>query len=213
MGKSIFVDLSRCTGCRGCQVACKQWKKLPAEKTKQTGTYQNPPDLSHQTLKIVRFSEEVVNGSLEWLFFPEQCRHCTMAPCKFEADMYDSEAIYHDEKTGAVVFTEKIKSVPAKALREACPYDIPRAFPDDQGGAKCDFCFDRISNDMVPSCVLTCPTGCMYYGSTDEMLELAYKRLDEVKKEYPDAYLGDPNSVRVIYLYAVDHKLYYQDRE
>ena len=32
MAKSLFVDLTRCTGCRGCQIACKQWKNLPAEE-------------------------------------------------------------------------------------------------------------------------------------------------------------------------------------
>ena len=29
-GKTILVDVSRCTGCRGCQVACKQWNGIPA---------------------------------------------------------------------------------------------------------------------------------------------------------------------------------------
>ena len=35
-GKTILVDVSRCTGCRGCQVACKQWNELPATDTVQT---------------------------------------------------------------------------------------------------------------------------------------------------------------------------------
>lgn len=56
-GKTFFVDLSRCTGCRGCQVACKQWKNKPVEPTENTGSHQNPPDLSWQTLKVVRFTE------------------------------------------------------------------------------------------------------------------------------------------------------------
>ena len=25
MSKSFFIDTTLCTGCRGCQVACKQW--------------------------------------------------------------------------------------------------------------------------------------------------------------------------------------------
>lgn len=211
MGKSMFIDLTRCTGCRGCQVACKQWKKLEAEKTKQWGSYQNPPDLSHQTLKIVRFTEAVVEDKLEWLFFPEQCRHCYSAPCKDEADKWDKKAVYQDPDTGAVVFTEAIQNVPGKELRESCPYDIPRAFANGRGGAKCDFCFDRIAENMIPSCVLTCPTGCMNYGNDEDMLALAKERLEEVRKEYPKAYLGDPKNTRIIYLYAVDHKLYYQD--
>ena len=32
-GKSFLVDLTKCTGCRGCQVACKQWNQLEGEKT------------------------------------------------------------------------------------------------------------------------------------------------------------------------------------
>ena len=75
-GKSFFIDQTRCTACRGCQVACKQWKKQPAETTENWGSYQNPRDLSPSTFKLVRFSEAEVDGRLRWLFFPEQCRHC-----------------------------------------------------------------------------------------------------------------------------------------
>ena len=56
MSKSIFIDTSRCTACRACQVACKQWKGFEAVPTKQTGTHQNPPDFTPQNNKLVRFS-------------------------------------------------------------------------------------------------------------------------------------------------------------
>ena len=46
MPKSFLIDTSRCTACRGCQMACKDWHNLPAIATKQTGTHQNPPDLN-----------------------------------------------------------------------------------------------------------------------------------------------------------------------
>ena len=65
--KSFLVDLTKCTGCRGCQIACKQWKKLPGESTKNTGTHQNPPDFSFNTLRTVRFSEKEIDGKLRWL--------------------------------------------------------------------------------------------------------------------------------------------------
>lgn len=51
MAKAFFVDLTRCTGCRGCQIACKQWKNLPAEETTNRGGHTNPPDLSSVTYK------------------------------------------------------------------------------------------------------------------------------------------------------------------
>jgi Fe-S-cluster-containing dehydrogenase component len=37
MSYAFFIDTDRCTGCRGCQVACKQWHDLPAEETQNRG--------------------------------------------------------------------------------------------------------------------------------------------------------------------------------
>lgn len=69
-GKFFFVDTTRCTACRGCQLACKQWNKLPADKTKQYGTYQNPPDLNGNTYRLVRFEEHPAKvNSMAWYFF------------------------------------------------------------------------------------------------------------------------------------------------
>lgn len=28
--KTFLIDTTKCTGCRGCQVACKQWNQLGA---------------------------------------------------------------------------------------------------------------------------------------------------------------------------------------
>ena len=44
MNKQLIklIDLSRCTACRGCQVACKQWNEQPASITHNFGSYQNP---------------------------------------------------------------------------------------------------------------------------------------------------------------------------
>ena len=40
---AMFVDVTKCVGCRACTVACKQWNKLPMDKTHFTGSYQNLP--------------------------------------------------------------------------------------------------------------------------------------------------------------------------
>ena len=214
MGKAIFVDLTRCTGCRGCQVACKQWKNLPGEETRNTGSHQNPPDLSDKTIRLVRFTEGKIDGKMDWLFFPEQCRHCYMPPCVGTADNIGSNILLHDEETGAVCTGKAAHLVAAddaKDIRESCPYDIPRSGKDGKGVFKCDFCFDRITNGMLPSCVLSCPTSALVFGEEEEMVALAKERLKEVRKRFPKAYLGDPDGVRVIYLYQTDHRLYYQD--
>ena len=52
-----LIDTTLCTACRGCQVACKQWNVLPGLRTKQLGTYQNPPHLSASTWNLIEFRE------------------------------------------------------------------------------------------------------------------------------------------------------------
>ena len=84
-GKSFFIDTTKCTACRGCQMACKQWNQRSTEKTINRGNHQNPPDLSYNTWKLVRFSE-IPGEKVNWYFFPEQCRHCMSPPCKDVAD-------------------------------------------------------------------------------------------------------------------------------
>ncbi|OIO02002.1 MAG: formate dehydrogenase [Desulfovibrionaceae bacterium CG1_02_65_16] len=197
-GKSFLVDLTKCTACRGCQIACKQWKKLPGEKTKNTGTHQNPPDFSYNTLRVVRFQEQEVDGQVKWFFTPDQCRHCLDAPCKTATN--DPGAIVIDEETGAVVYTDKTAKEAFDAVQSICPYNVPRQDKKTKIMRKCDMCNDRVHAGKKPACVTACPTGCMNFGDRDEMLKLAEVRLAEAKKKHPRAQLVDADTVRVIFL-------------
>jgi len=210
--KSFFVDTTKCTACRGCQIACKQWNKNPGTKTYQRGNHQNPEDLSFFTFKLVRFSEHEVDGNPQWLFFPDQCRHCLTPPCKEVADSKAKGAILQDEATGAVIFNPKVKMKRAdfQETREACPYDIPRWSEKTGGMAKCTMCIDRVKEGLLPACVKTCPTGAMSFGDREQMLEKANKRLAEVQIKFKDAMLANPDDVRVIFLLADDPKKYYK---
>jgi len=208
-GKSIMVDTSRCTACRGCQVACKQWKGLPGTKTKQIGTYQNPQDLSAQTLKLVRFSEGVKeNGKPFWYFFSEQCRHCVEPPCVDAIG--DDAAANKDDATGVVLFYEKSKEATFEDVRTACPYNIPRQDEKTKVLVKCDMCIDRITNNRVPSCVLSCPTGAMTFGDRDTILDQVEKRVEVLKQTYPKAAALNADEVRVIYIVTDDPTKYHE---
>jgi len=209
MSKTFLIDLTKCTACRGCQIACKQWKKLPAEMTENWGSHQNPKDLSGVTLKLVRFSEAEIDGKLEYLFFPEQCRHCVEPPCLDAMTVPGS--IFHDPETGAVVYTNITAKEPDKeAFQIACPYNIPRLNEETGQVVKCDMCNDRVKAGMLPACVKTCPTGAMNFGDRDAMLALGEERLAEAQAKFPDAELIDAESVRVIYLVQADSGNYYE---
>jgi formate dehydrogenase iron-sulfur subunit len=213
MPKAFFIDTSRCTACRGCQIACKEWNELPANATKQRGSHQNPPDLNPNNYKVVRFNEHLDGKTVQWYFFPDQCRHCLDPPCKGEADGYVKEAIVRDEATGAVLFTPKTKELTPdafEAVRQACPYNVPRRNPKTGLLAKCTMCHERIVKGMQPACVKACPTGTMSFGERGDMLALAKKRIEQLKAVYPNAVLADAESVGAIYLLMDNPKKYHE---
>lgn len=214
MAKTFLIDTTRCTACRGCQMACKEWNELPANKTKQAGTHQNPPDLNPNNFKIVRFNERMDNnGTIIWNFFPDQCRHCITPICKDVADMAVPGAMIKDSKTGAVLPTEKsaeLSPEDAQAVIDACPYNIPRLDPATKRLTKCDMCIDRVTAGMLPMCVKTCPTGTMAFGEREEILPLAQKRLEVAKQRFPKAFLADVRDVSVIYLLAEGKEHYHE---
>jgi formate dehydrogenase iron-sulfur subunit len=207
MSKGFLIDTTRCIACKGCQVACKQWNNLPADKTENQGNLQNPPDFSYTTYKLVRMNEQIISGKLHWLFFPDQCRHCLIPPCLLWAQ--NTDAIYQDEDTGAVVYTSKTRKLKAQDIIGACPYDVPRS---DRGGLlnKCTMCNDRVKLGMEPACVKACPTGALNFGDLEHMQKLANKRFEKVKLTCPEARLLDADEVRVIFLTAFAAEKYHK---
>ncbi|NLV67922.1 MAG: formate dehydrogenase [Spirochaetes bacterium] len=213
MSKTFFIDTSRCTACRGCQVACKEWQGFKANYTKQLdwGSHQNPPDLNHLNYKVVKFTEFKIKDRVFWNFFPDSCRHCTEPPCKLAADGHVKDAVVIDPATGAVIFTDKTRKISDEGflmMKEYCPYNVPRRDPETKLINKCDMCLERVEVGQVPMCVKTCPTGTMNFGDRDKMIALAHERLAKVKEEFPEATLLDEDSVRVIYLITHPRKMY-----
>ena len=214
MSKTFFIDTSRCTACRGCQVACKEWQGFGPNRTKQLGwgSHQNPPDLNALNYKVVRFSEHKINDRVYWNFFPDQCRHCVDPSCKLAADEEVKGAVVVDKETGAVIFTEKTKKISDngfKNMKEYCSYNIPRRNEKTRIINKCDMCLERVEAGQVPMCVKTCITGTMQFGERDKIIAIANERLKKVREEFPDASLLDVDSSRVIYLITHKRDMYH----
>jgi formate dehydrogenase iron-sulfur subunit len=209
-GKAFFIDTTVCTACRGCQIACKQWNQLPATKTHNWGSMQNPKDLSFDTYKLVRFREH--NGPDNkpvWYFFADQCRHCVDPPCMEAAEGAAPGGIIIDSLTGAVLYTDKLNKMNPEDVINACPFDIPRAQKGTGTMAKCTMCVDRVHNGLLPACVKTCPTGAMNFGDRNKMAALAKDRLGNVKTRFPKATLTGLEDLRVFYLLADLPEMYY----
>ncbi len=109
-----------------------------------------------------------------------------------------------------MLFTDKSKEAPFEDVRTACPYNIPRQDEKTKVLVKCNLCIDRITNNRVPSCVLSCPTGAMTFGERDAILDQAKKRVEVLKKTYPKATALNAEEVRVIYIVTDDPTKYHE---
>ena len=98
---AFFTDTSICTGCKACEVACKQWNQLESDPYHWSGdSYDNTGDLSANNWRHVKFIErfpeknavdlpapQTIDALLKepkagkWLFMSDQCKHCRTSPC------------------------------------------------------------------------------------------------------------------------------------
>ena len=169
---AMLLDISKCMGCRSCQVSCKQWNQLPAEKTKFTGSYQNPPALSAQTWTLIQFIEpEDFDINPRWMFRKQQCFHCTDAACE---QVCPTGAIKKQEN--GIVFINQSICTGCKYCVEVCPFDVPHSDHKTGTARKCWMCLDRVSSGLQPACATACPTGAILFGSRIEILAHAKQR-------------------------------------
>jgi formate dehydrogenase iron-sulfur subunit len=203
--KVELVDVSKCIGCRGCQLACKQWNQLPAGVTVNQGTYQNPPDLQPNTWTLVRFREvQDKSEGVKWLFRKDSCMHCNEATC---VNLCPAGARFRLD-SGAIG-TDNEKCVGCQSCVVACPFGKPKYSEESNKAYKCKLCTERVANNLLPACVKACPTGALKYGDKDKMLALAYQRAKELGGEasvYGDKFFGCTHVI-----YVLDQKIEYYD--
>ncbi len=199
-----LIDTTKCTACRGCQVACKQWNEMPGLRTRQWGSYQNPPDLQWNTWTLIRFQEyEDSKGAFKWLFRKDGCMHCTDAAC---VKVCPSGALYHTDF--GTVGLKKDLCIGCKECTSACPFEVPKYDRTTDRIYKCDLCYNRLMEGLTPACVKSCPTGALTIGGKDGMIKKAYKRVEELKsqgREDANVY-GDKFVKGTHVMYVLDEK-------
>jgi formate dehydrogenase beta subunit len=73
---------------------------------------------------------------------------------------------------------------------------VPRFSQTTGKMAKCTLCVDRVSVGLEPACIKSCPTGCLHFGTKDDMLTLAATRVAQLKNNgFPNAAVYDPKGV------------------
>jgi len=141
------IDLPKCIGCHACTIACKAEHDIPVGenrcwvKTVEKGTF---PDTR-------RF------------FLPVLCNQCEEAPCM---NICPTGALFR--RRDGIVDLNGDSCIGCKACMAACPYDQLFIDPNTRTAEKCNFCANRIENELKPACVSVCPTECRIFGDLDD---------------------------------------------
>lgn len=143
--KSIFLDPSRCIGCRSCVAACRECDTHKGE-----------------TMIYIDFIERENTVATS----PTLCMHCEdpLAPC---AQVCPAQAILVSPD-GVVQQADETRCIHCRNCVFACPFGVPKL---DMAGLymrKCNLCYDRTSVGKAPMCASVCPTQAIFYGTHEE---------------------------------------------
>ncbi|MBI1790955.1 MAG: formate dehydrogenase subunit beta [Acidobacteria bacterium] len=189
---SKYIDTTSCIGCKACEVACQEWNDLPAETTVQLGTYQTLPELTPNLWNLIRFNELDHDGALRWLMRKDQCMHCGDPGCLKACPAPGAIVQYMN---GIVDFNQEA-CIGCGYCMTGCPFNIPKLNQKTQRVYKCTLCSDRVSVGLEPACIKACPTGCLQFGTKTQMLDLAGKRVAQLKGQgFEHAAVYDPPGV------------------
>lgn len=151
MSHFISLDISRCSGCMSCVVACMD----------QNDAAENELSFRHVT-KVETGAYPAARIS----FVSLTCLHCSDAPCIHGCL---TQAIFRNEALGVVEVNPE-RCIGCHVCAMVCPFGAPRFFPGKKM-QKCDLCIDRIGRGKAPACVHTCPTRALKF-ETSAMLSV-----------------------------------------
>ena len=187
-----LFDATKCNGCKACQVACSEWNDLREEVGSFQGTYQNPASLSPECWTLMKYNEIEDQGKLRWQFTHSACMHCADPAC-LKACSTSGAIVQH--ANGTVDF-DSDKCIGCGYCASACPFDIPKISAVDNKAYKCTMCSDRLAVGLEPSCVKSCTTGALRFGTREDMLFSSEKRVNELKERgFAKAGLYNPEGV------------------
>jgi len=160
---AFYFDASACSGCKACQLACKDKHDL---------------DLGLLWRRVY----EVAGG--EWTqkgnaWIPGvfaynlslSCNHCQKPICLTSCP---TGAI--SKRKDGIVLIDSARCIGCRYCEWGCPYGSPQYDEVTGTMTKCHFCYDYIDEGKPPACVAACPMRALDFGP-----------LARLKKKYPGA--------------------------
>jgi Fe-S-cluster-containing dehydrogenase component len=143
----MFVDPSRCIGCRACEAACRECDSHKGE-----------------SMIMIDFVDRRATVATQ----PTLCMHCEdpVAPC---AQVCPALAILITPD-GVVQQADPSRCIGCRNCVYACPFGVPKFDVEARLMKKCNLCYDRTAQDLKPWCAQACPTQAIWYGDYEEFV-------------------------------------------
>jgi anaerobic dimethyl sulfoxide reductase subunit B (iron-sulfur subunit) len=152
---AFTFDASSCTGCKACQVACKDKNALPAGMLWRR-VYEVSGGAWEQSGAAWTNSVFAYNVSMA-------CNHCAEPACVAACPTGACTA-----RDDGVVWIDEAKCAGCEYCAWACPYSAPRYSPERGRTTKCNFCRDLLDEGLSPACVAACPMRALDYVQVDD---------------------------------------------
>lgn len=156
---AFSVDINKCSGCKACQVACKDKSNLPiGVRWRRVFQYEGGEWLNQ--------NGQMVPSNVYAYSVSSACAHCVKPICM---EVCPTSAI--SKREDGIVLINADRCIGCRYCSWACPYGAPQFNEELNVMTKCDMCHDLVDKGERPACVESCPYRAMDFGPLDELQE------------------------------------------
>ncbi|MCU0952170.1 MAG: dimethylsulfoxide reductase subunit B [Burkholderiaceae bacterium] len=188
----FYVDVAKCTGCKTCQVACKDKNGLPVGiNFRRVAEYAGG---QWKQLEPGVWQQDVFA-----YYTSISCNHCADPACVTVCPT----GAHAKRKEDGLVLIDSAQCIGCKRCAKACPYGAPQYNPATQKMMKCDGCVDRLAQGQNPTCVDACPQRAIEFGDIEQLRRkygkgAAIAPLPDPKRTRPSLVIKAPRNARPV---------------